>query len=248
MSKIVLLNNIDHQDLRVGVMRGAAFGDSVNQVLVVPTEFQELQREYPIFLRRDNNEIKAVALLGLDPGENLYLDGNDWNARYIPAIQARGPFSIGLQKSEQAGEEQVEAKINIDMDHPSVGKDEGYPLFLPEGGNAPYLEHVSAILRLLHDGVNLQNDFYNTLDEMGLIEDIVMKVDVNPTVSYDMPGFLTVGLDKLRNLDGTNLEKLSRSGYLHLTYLLASSTSNINRLIEMKNRKIQAAELNTATS
>jgi len=55
MTNKVLLNNVDHADLRVIVRPAAEYGDSVNQVLVFPTEFDDVQREYPIFFRRDPN-------------------------------------------------------------------------------------------------------------------------------------------------------------------------------------------------
>ena len=50
MSNTVLLNNVDHADLKVSTARGEAFGDGVNQAVVVPTEFLELQRELCKFI------------------------------------------------------------------------------------------------------------------------------------------------------------------------------------------------------
>ncbi|MDX1293453.1 MAG: SapC family protein, partial [Hyphomonas sp.] len=87
MAKMALLNNIDHPDLRVITRYGADYGDSVNLAAVYPTEFSELQREYPIFFMKDaEGAFFCVVLLGLDKGENLFLDGDRWNARYVPAI------------------------------------------------------------------------------------------------------------------------------------------------------------------
>ena len=92
----VLLNNIDHHDLRVITRHGAEFGDAVNQVMVFPTEFEAVQREYPIVFRRDSEgALRPVALLGLTREENLFLDGaGGWRAGYVPALLRRGPFSI----------------------------------------------------------------------------------------------------------------------------------------------------------
>jgi hypothetical protein len=53
MTNRVLLNNVEHRDLRVDTRHSVAFGDGINQVLVFPTEFEDLQREYPILFRRD---------------------------------------------------------------------------------------------------------------------------------------------------------------------------------------------------
>lgn len=80
----VLLNNVDHADLRVIAAHGVAFGDGVNQTLLLPTEFEAAQREYPILIRKDpSGGYHAVALLGLDRDENLFLDETGWRARYV---------------------------------------------------------------------------------------------------------------------------------------------------------------------
>ena len=100
MSAPVLLNNVDHHDLRVVLDRGPAFGDAVSQVVVLPTEFEHLQRDYAILFRRDPEGVyRSIVLLGLEAGENLYLDGAVWTARYIPALLQRGPFSIGVPRA-----------------------------------------------------------------------------------------------------------------------------------------------------
>ena len=71
----VLLNNVDHADLRVIAGHGATFGDAINQALILPTEFEAAQREYPILIRKDDaGGYQAVVLLGLDRDENLFLD------------------------------------------------------------------------------------------------------------------------------------------------------------------------------
>jgi hypothetical protein len=150
MTNRVLLNNVDHGDLRVVTGYGAAFGDNINQVLVFPTEFEAVQREYPIFFRKDaDGAFQAVALLGLDRDENLFLDQRGWNARYVPAVQQRGPFSIALRERDG------EPMIHVDLDHPRVRAGEGEPVFLPAGGNSPYLQQVARLLGLIYDGLEI---------------------------------------------------------------------------------------------
>ena len=76
MARYELLNNITHKDLRVVTRFGREFGDETGMVPAFPTEFAELQREYPIFFRRQTGESgqwQAVALLGFDQKENLFL-------------------------------------------------------------------------------------------------------------------------------------------------------------------------------
>ena len=53
MARHALLNNVEHKDLRVVLRYGDEYGDNFASVLTFPTEFADVQREYPIFFRKD---------------------------------------------------------------------------------------------------------------------------------------------------------------------------------------------------
>jgi hypothetical protein len=238
MTNRVLLNNVDHADLCVVTRHGPEFGDSVNQVLVFPTEFDALQREYPILFRRDaNGEMQAVALLGLDRDENLFLADGRWNARYVPATQQRGPFSIAVGDAGPSGGE-AQPMIHIDLDHPRVSHSEGERLFLPAGGNAPYLQHVSRLLGVIYDGIEVSRPFFAGLESFGLIEPISLEVQLNDRESYQVPDVHTVSQTRLAALDGAALEQLNGSGLLRAAYAVVSSLGNMAWLVEAKTRKL----------
>ena len=239
MTNRVLLNNVDHADLRVIARHGPAYGDNINQVLIFPTEFDDIQREYPIFFRKDaNGEYQAVALLGLDRDENLFLHEDGWRARYVPAVQQRGPFSIALQDRPGADPEPM---IHLDLDHPRVSRTEGEPLFLPAGGNSPYLQHAARVLGVIYDGLEVSKPLYTVLDELGLIEPVAVEIKLNDRQAYDLPDIYTIAHDRLAQLQGEDLERLHQSGVLRAAYAVLSSMSNVARLIEMKNRKLAYA-------
>ena len=146
----VQLNNVDHHALRVTRRYSAEFGHSVNQLLLVPSEFEEAQRDYPILFRRDSEgEFQAVALLGLDRGENLFLQDERWSARYLPATIRHGPFFLGAANDDS----DTALATFIDLEDPRVGHGEGEPLFRPLGGNTPFLDEVIAALRTVRDGL-----------------------------------------------------------------------------------------------
>ena len=238
MTNTALLNNIQHKDLKVIARYAAAFGDNVNQVAIVPTEFEAVQREYPILLSKAaGGEYQALALLGLDKDENLFLDQQGWHARYVPAIQARGPFLIGFQQQQDAGEPRREPMIHIDLDHPRVSRSEGESLFLPQGGHSPYLEHVTRVLRLVHQGMSVSMGMYAAFAELGLIEPVALRIDLNDREQYQLADYYTIGEERLAKLGGTDLERLHRAGFLRAAYFVVSSLSNITRLIELKNRR-----------
>ena len=237
MTSTVLLDNVAHKDLRVRTGFSAKFGDSINCCPVFPTEFVYVQREYPILFRRDaNGDLQAMALLGFEKEENLFLNDTGWDARYVPAMQQRGPFLIGLRKNADDGTPQ-EPMVHVDLDHPRISHTEGEALFLPHGGNSPYLEHTSRILQMIYNGTAHIRPMFAAFEEAGLIEPIEMDVELDRTTKVKLPGFLSISQDRIAGLDSTILQRLNQAGYLQLAILAVASLGNISWLIQLKNRK-----------
>ena len=228
----VQINNIDHADLRVSPRAGAEFGDAVNQVPVFPGEFEELQREFAIVFRRLDTGLHAFVLLGLDSGENLFLSGDRWTSRYVPANNRRGPFSIGIART--ADGTPGEPMIHVDMDDPRAGDAAGLPLFLEHGGNAPYLDHISDVLRLLYQEMERAPAFYAMLDEAELLTPVTLTIDVSEDRRYTVPDVLVVDTERLAALSGEALERLYRAGVVQLAILATASLGNIQQLIARK--------------
>ncbi len=237
-SKPVLLDNVEHHDLRIITGHAAAFGDAVNQVRVYPNEFAEIQREYPIFFRRDaQGAFYAIALLGFDRDENLFLDGEGWNARYVPAGQDRGPFLLGLREEGDSNGPMV----LIDVAHSRLSRSEGEPLFLPHGGNAPVLERHILVLRTLHSGLGLNDDVFAAWLDAGLLVPVKLDVRIDDTLGYDIPDLFSISGEALARLDGTALAKLNARGYLGMAFHVLTSLGNMQHLVTLKNRKRQGA-------
>ena len=239
-SKPVLLDNVEHHDLRVSTGHAPAFGDAVNQVRVFPNEFAEIQREYPIFFRRDaQGAFYAIALLGFDRDENLFLDSKGWNARYVPAGQQRGPFLLGFR---EAGDGDPGAPMMlVDLAHPRLSRSEGEPLFLPHGGNAPVLEHYLRVLRTLHGGLGLNDDVFAAWLEAGILAPVKVDVRIDDTTGYDIPDLFSISGEALAQLDGAVLAGLNARGYLGMAFHVLASLGNMPHLIALKNRKRQGA-------
>lgn len=229
MTGPVLLNNIDHADVRVRLGHDVAFGDSVSQIELLPTEFEAAQRDYPIVLRRaGEGGWRAVALLGLDAHENLFLDGGGWQARYVPALAQRGPFSIGVPR------EGGEPMIHIDMDHPRVSRDEGEPLFRDHGGNAPYLDHIAKVLQVIYAGAEIAPAMYAAFEAAGLIAPVTLEIELPGGRKYRVPDCHTIDGAVLAGLDGAALAALNARDFLRAAVWVGSSLGNVARLIELK--------------
>ena len=224
MARYELLNNIAHQDLRVSTRFGAEFGDNIGMVQAFPTEFAELQREYPIFFRADpSGGFQAVALLGFDHHENLFLQGGGWNASYLPGAVARGPFLIGFQEQQVDGALRNEPVIHVDLDHPRVIGGQGEAVFLSHGGNSAYLEHIITVLRGINDGVQAGRDMFAALQALELIQPITLDVRFDDAHRVNLDGLYGIDRERLAALD-------------------AASLHNMRRLIAEKQRRIREQE------
>jgi hypothetical protein len=236
MAGRVPLDNVDHQHLRV--LGGATSEASVNQALVVPSEFEPLQREYPILFREDSDGgFQAVAILGLDCGENLFRSEGEWTARYVPATLRRGPLFLGVGDQEQPGN----PAIVIDLDDPRVSDSEGEPLFLPHGGAAPFLQQAADALRTVHEGLALSRTMFARFSELDLVAPVEINVEVGDGTRYRLPDLFTIDAGRFTALSGAELEALNRAGFLAAAIHVRSSLANINRLVELKRSKLASA-------
>ncbi len=250
LAKHVMLNNVAHKDLRVIARHGAEFGDNLGTVLTFPTEYGDVQREYPIFFRKDphTGAFQSIALLGFQPDENLFLDGNAWNASYIPGIVARGPFLIGFQNQQVDGEVRREPVIHVDLDHPRISTTEGEPVFLPHGGNSRYLERIGTILQGIHQGLAVSQAMFEAFTAHQLIEPVNVEVKFNAEEQFNLRGLYTISEEKLRGLSGEALFQLNSAGFLQGAFLVIASLNNMKKLIDMKHRRRrELAEVATAS-
>lgn len=241
MARYELLDNVAHKDLRVVTRAGAEFGDAVATVPAFPTEYAELQREYPIFLQRDagTGEYGSVALLGFERNENLFLRDGRWHARYLPGHVAKGPFLIGFHEQWQDGELRRDPVIHVDLEHPRASMSEGEAVFLPGGGHSPYLERMVTVLRGIHDGVEAGRGMYAAFDAAGLIQPCTLDLAFDDAHGANLTGLHGIDRDRLMALDAGSLHALHRAGYLEGAWLLLSSMHNMRHLMAEKRRRLQ---------
>jgi hypothetical protein len=229
MAHSVLLNNIDHHDLRVITRRGAEFGDNVMSAVTFPAEFRNLQAHYPIVLQKshDGTSLVPLALFGFEEGENLFLTKDGWDSTYLPLSLERHPFQIGV-----SGEQLM---IHVDLDHPRVSRSEGEVLFLPQGGTTEFTDRISAVLTTIHEGLQATPGFIEALLRNELVESFVVDIEMKDGSQHRLVGFYTIHEERLAALGSEALMALHQQGYLQAIYMMVASMSQFRALIERKN-------------
>lgn len=230
MPKFVVLDNNAHKNLRV--KRTYREEDTNNQAIVFPSEFGLLQREYPIFFRQSEEGIfYAVVILGLDKGENLYVQDGEWNARYLPCMLKKGPFALEAPKDKA---ENFDPRIIVDLDDMRVNEEEGDRVFLPQGGYAPYLEDVLATLKRLHVGASLAASFFDHMQNFKLLEPVTLQLNLSANQRYTVPELFTISRDRVAELSADELFQLNQLGLLEHCFSVMTSAGNMSLLVDKK--------------
>ncbi|QIR14899.1 SapC family protein [Shewanella aestuarii] len=240
MPQHVLLNSVEHKDLKIITERSAKYGDNLWFSVTFPLEFRSVQAHYPIFFQKDSatGQFHSVALFGFKNGENLFLSDQGWQASYIPLTVRRQPFLIGLQTFQEDGIQQQQHVIHIDIDNPRVSQTEGVPLFHPFGGNTEYLDEVGDMLGAIHQGLNDSKTFIDTLLKHDLLESFTLDIELDNGNKHQMIGFYTINEEKLNLLSADVLASLHQKGYLQAIYMTMASQSNVRNLLDRKNAQI----------
>lgn len=231
MAKPVLLNNIDHKDLRIITRHARGLDDSHAYVQTFAGEFRLLQAHYPIIFRKQSeaHPYEPVALFGFETDENLFLEEDRWDAPTLPLLVERLPFLIGREGDE--------LMIHIDVDSPRISTTEGEPIFLPHGGMSPYLEHVNSMLLTIHEGMGSNAAFIEALEKHELLEGFALDITLDDGSQNRLAGFFTVNEERLAALDGAALDSLHKAGWLSAIYFQIASLSNFRALIDRKNAR-----------
>jgi len=230
MANTVLLNNVDHKDLRVITRRGAEYGDNVMFAMTFPAEFRSLQAHYPIVFRKspDGTTFQPIALFGLQEGQNLFLRRQGWDATYLPLAIERLPFFIGV-----ADEEMV---VHVDLDSPRISATQGEAVFLTHGGTSEFLERMNSVLLAIHLGLESTPAFIAALLEHDLLESFVFDIELADGSKSRLAGFYTINEERLNALGGSTLERLCKAGHLQAVYMAIASLSQFRALIERQDQ------------
>jgi hypothetical protein len=234
MTQYQILNREKHRRLRIRTGYGAALGDAVMHVMTYPMEFRDIQACYPILFTKDPNTggFFAVALLGMEAGQNLFLQGDRWDATYVPTMVQRQPFLIAT--GGEGGDKPP--VVSLDLAHPRVSQDEGEELFDSAGKPSEFLNRKIGLLEKLHRGLQHGSGFIDTLLKHELLVQVVLDLAFADGGKKTLQGFYCVAEERLYQLKGDVLESLNQAGYLQPVFMAVASLSRVRDLIERRNR------------
>lgn len=194
-------------------------------------EFPQLTAEFPIvFVKNDSGHFHSVAMLGLKPGENLFLQNGKWQANYVPTALRTYPFS--LTNADAKGE-----RLAVCMDESSalISSDgnEGKALFKDDGSESDYLKNIGGFLTQVMSQGRFSDDFGKYLGELELFEEQTITVKLDDGSDHRLTGVFRIDEAKLNALDNDAFIKLRELSYLPAIYAHLASLRQVNNLARL---------------
>ena len=215
-----------------------------NAVPISHTEFQPIARHYPIVFTSgdEGKSFAAVAVLGLNAGENLfYADGAWASGAYIPAYARRYPFCMARVNVNKV--EQKDRLICVEKS--ALDEAAGEAMFDSSGQPSEKWKGVERLLSEYEADLERMREMCALLADYGLLEPFSMQATMKKEkggAKMQLTGMHRVAEKNLENLNTAQLKNLMRKGYLGRIYLHLISLENFARLLDRKGERLPAAQ------
>jgi len=202
-----------------------------NSIFLAAVEFGDACKEYPIVFVRagapDANGKQAVAplaVLGLKPGSNLFVDGDKWTGNYVPAYLRRYPFAMA--RVDDSGNNLA---VCYDSQWPGFNETTGEALF-KDGQPTEFLLNAKAFLENFEQETERTRLICDLLADMELLQDMRFEATLPNGEKLDVEGFLALDEKKYAELPDDKVLQLHRNGLIALLEMHRLSMTNMNRL------------------
>ncbi|MGL6113265.1 MAG: SapC family protein [Rubrivivax sp.] len=225
----------------------------MNALFVAGAEFGDVSREYPILFVRTGNDaqgkaqVAPIAALGLSPQENLFVDGTQWRALYLPVLLRAYPFAYAQVGTGQAGAP-MRSVLCVDIGWGGLSRSEGVPLFDGEGRPGEHLQSVSTLLERFEAEVQRTRDLCRVLLDKDLLRDMRFDAELTDGRKLQVDGFLTVDEKQLAALPDAELLAMHRNGMMGLIYAHFISMGNLRKLVQWRVQRQALAQGGVAPS
>jgi hypothetical protein len=241
--KVTPLNKERHADTKVKQITDFRFASKFHIAYLTMHEFARAAAIYPIVFLEDKerDEFRPVALLGLDAGVNLFINADGkWQGSYVPAIIRRYPFALAGTETEG------QFTICIDEGSELVSKEEGSALF-ENGEPTEIVENVKRYLSELQQMDALTKEFVKFAKVNNLLTPLNMRVRENDRVK-NIAGCYVINEERLNNLSDELFLEIRAKRYLPAVYAQLVSLAQIERLLNLKEERMEAESVTDAVA
>lgn len=247
-TQLATINKDRHAATKVKPTNGFQYAARFHVASVLAHEFPRAASIYPVVFLKDqaSGRYQPVALLGLEEGQNLFVDdAGRWKASYVPAVIRRYPFALAA-----AGDDATFA-VCIDEGSSLVNQEEGLPLFDEQGQPAQALQNVVKYLSELQQMDAQTQAFCQFLAEQDLLVPLNMQLQLGQEIK-NVQGAFAINEAKLAALTDEQFIQMRQRGYLPAVYAHLVSLTQVERLLmlqgDARNNQVEAQDAQAASA
>lgn len=210
------LSSETHAGYRMRAANAAPFLVGQHAVPLTVEEFPMVQRFMPIVFATGDEPV-PLALMGLNEGVNVFI-GEDGKLVednfYVPAYVRRYPYMLARLRPDAQ-----ELSLCFDPTSPTIGAfDDGDALF-ENGQPTEFTRNILTFAEQFEQAAQKTGQFSKELREMELLMEGEVSIQQDGVEQpFVYRGFQMVNEEKLTNLRGDQLRKITQSGMLPLIY------------------------------
>ena len=228
--KVVPVNKEVHARTRIKEISSFEFASNFHVAYLTMQEFTRAAAIFPIVFLEDKekDEFRPVALLGLKPGQNLFVDAaGKWQASYVPAIIRRYPFALTPHGTDG------QYIVCIDEASSLVSLTEGAPLFDEVGEPTQVIENVKRYLSELQQMDVQTRSFCTFLTEHNMFTPLNLQVRDSGSVKT-ISGCYVINEERLNNLSDERFLDIRSKRFLPAVYAHLISLAQTERLVKLQ--------------
>ena len=204
------------------------------------SEFVPAGRHYPIIFIGDGKSYNAVAVVGMNTKENLFVADGRWAGDvYMPAYARRYPFCMAKLSVNR-----VEQKNRLICVEQSALDEKGEAMFDAKGEPSGKWKELERLLGEYEADLERVREMCAILADYGLLEPFTMKATLKPEKgggTMQLGGMHRVAEKAIENLNAAQLKNLVRRGVMARIYVHLLSLEHFGRLLDRKAAKGKAS-------
>ena len=233
MANSVPVKSDQHKNLKVASQRDLSHVAGQHIAPINALEFSQAATSYPIVIVKDpdSSRFRSVVMLGLEAGENLYLNDDKWDAIYVPQSISMVPFGLGLDP-----EKENTLTTCIDLDSKFVGEDKDNALFDADGKDTDFFKSVQESLGRLYESEVMSEKFVKELEENNLLKELELNVTFSSNQTKKLVGLFGIDEEKLSGLADDKVLDFHKRGMFIPIHAMLASAAQVNRLAQLRNK------------
>jgi hypothetical protein len=228
MVDIVAINSNDHVALKIKENNRLDQAKASHFAPLVVQEFVPAGQEFPITFIKDSEtgKFRAIALLGIKPGDNLFYSADSWQATYKPEGLTLFPFVLNHSEEQSI--------LCFDQESSLVNKAEGNALFDEKGNQSEWLQAQGEKVVQYVEKSFATNHFIQMLLDNDLLSPQTLNLKLENEEGYTLNGLYAIDEKKLNALSNESFNALRKTGALPAIYAALLSMQRIQSLVQKK--------------